>query len=64
MNEVVVKGALLSKVHLCTYLCSSTRSYVEQEGRTLQEEGLTNEDRHHLQKQARDKRGLVELQHL
>ena len=68
LNEVVAKGALLSKV--CSPNCAAVHvvmlSKKQRRSSTVQEEGLTNGGRHHLllHKEAHDKRGIVESLHV
>ena len=56
------KGTLLSKVHWPIYAAvhAVMLSKKQQRNSTVQEEGLTNEGRHHLHKQVDDKRGIAE----
>ena len=68
MNKFVAKGAFVWKVHLPIYAAVHAVMLGKKHGRssTLQEEGLTNEGKHHLlllHNQAHDKRGIAELLH-
>ena len=66
LNEVVAKGAFLSKT-MPTYLCCSMYCYVKQEVPKSSTERLANEGRHHLlllHKQVHDTRGIAESQHV
>ena len=68
LNEVVAKGAFLSKVRPPIYAAvhAVMLSKKHRRSSTTQEEGLTNEGRHNLlllHKQAHDKRGIAESLH-
>ena len=67
----VAKAAFLSKVHPPIYMYATVHlvKLIKKHWRSsiVQEEGLTNKGRHHLlllHKQAHDKRGIAELQHV
>ena len=65
---MTAKGALLTKVHPpnCAAVDAVMLSKKQRRSSTVQEEGLTNESRHHLlllHKQARDKRDIAESLH-
>ena len=66
MNEIVAEGAFLSKVHPPIYAIvhAVMLSKKHQRSCTVQEEGLTNEGKHHLYNQAHDKRGIAESLHV
>ena len=68
LNEVVAKGAFLSKVCPPIYVAVHAVMLSKKHHRssTVQEEGLTNEGRHHLLllcNHAHDKRGTAESRH-
>ena len=63
MRNFEIKVSVIKLLSL-QYFCCSTRGYVKQEAPKKQEEGLTNEGRHHLlllYKQVHDKKGIAEL---
>ena len=70
MNEIVAEGAFLSKVHPPIYAIVHAVMLSKKHQRsssTVQEEGLTNEGRHHLlllHKQVHDKRSIAESLHV